>query len=64
MLDDFFKILFFSQLKPEEIMADPIVTPPKAIPIGAVITPANAETPIEPAATLVKFKKWLKPVMT
>jgi hypothetical protein len=40
-----------------------MVTPPKAIPIGAVITPANAETPIEPAAMLAKFKKWLKPVM-
>jgi hypothetical protein len=38
-------------------MAEPMVTPPKAIPIGVVITPANAETPIEPAATLVKFKK-------
>jgi hypothetical protein len=54
----FFKIVFFFQfIKAEEIITLPIVTPHKAIPIGAVITPARAVTPKEPAATLDKFKK-------
>jgi hypothetical protein len=43
-LHNFFNFVFFFQFKAEEIIALRIVTPPKAIPLGTVITPARAVT--------------------